>query len=859
MTAAARPTPGSTAEELRIDRVSLIQYSGLSIHARVLNPPLGFLLGIKGTRGGEEFEAWGEAAVPGRVTAQTWRALHETAAELEGSTISLGTWAKQPRQHARFSPWWTKHRFSNRNAYRFANLLIESLALEVLDQTGILASQGWAVDVDEVAAQRRHLIKLPTKPTEAHRQRLHGLLGPTDEESDETRAPIYRVECTGNVDADLALLAHMADTDTLPAQRPTLWLTFTNPLATATAEAYVDKLSALQVSTPLTGRVIVEDVLPGRRPAQLVRLQKRADAALSHSEATLSIAARRDINSAAALKKLLRSGHIDVIVLDPNEWGSFTALRDAATSTKEASANVQVWLNGSGFGCVLTRRREAQLFASTAQLDGYCLDDTADKWSTFQPGWDPEKAIAPRVGPQQRIDLLQLAPKIDKYLSLPAAGPSKQPQANDFSSDFMPGLPTGMAKQWHLEMSAMQAGLSTRRLGRHLFLIEQAGREPVGFTESQPSTTSMASRAIAREKGITRALLDHHDLPIAPGFLHPAGDPDGAEKRALEMGFPLVVKPEGGSQGMGITTGINNVEQLRRAFEAVENSRYAGADLIIERHVTGADYRIIATPDEALAVIRRDNARVWGDGRRTIEELILEANTLRRRNPNLCRRLIDPDQHLFDTLEKQGYTIDEIPAADVEVELSTLANLSQGGTSTEVFEETHPTILDLAVRATRSLGLPFAGVDLLIPDHRVSVHDQSLTITEMNHNAAVLLRYPMYGPPRDVCEALVRQAGKRAGMDMTPRQETLNITVTITGHLADTGYGTWFAKAARALALNGSVREAGDTVSAHLHGEAMRVTGMLCLAHKGSKRSLPVEIHTQPTPSAPPRGFTIDR
>ena len=833
---------------LHIDRLTLIQYSGLSIHARVINPPLGFLVRLTGWIGDTKMEAFGEVAVPGKVTLQTWQALQEALRSMQGTSIALADWQSQPRGFSQFTPWWTKYRFSNRNEHRFSNLVLESLVLEVLRQTGRLESLGWQENHQRDDPQRRHVVKLPAKASEAHRQQLHGSLG-------NDLAPIYRLECSGIADRDTEWIAHMADTSVPVADRPMLWLTFAKQLSPAGAEQYLTALADLLKRQDIAPRVIVEDPIPGRQPSHLIRLQKLVDS-LQTPHSQLSIASRRDINNPAALKKLLKSGNIGALVLDPNEWGSFEAIRLAAKQIKKTNSSVEVWLNGSGYGSVLTRSHETQLFASSPEIDQFCLDSTADIWPLFAP--EEAETPAPRKHAASHIDLLQVAPKINDYVSIPPVPSTDRLAANDFSEDFMPGLPTGMAKQWHLEMAAMQAGLPTRRLGRHLFVIEADGHEPIGFTESQPSDTAVSGRDIAREKGATRDLFDHYELPIAPGFRHPAGDVAGAEKRALEMGFPLVVKPEGGSQGMGITSNIRSVEELRRAFDAVELSRYAGADLIVERHVAGDDYRVIATPDEVLAIIRRDIARVWGDGIRSIDELILEANTLRRRNPNLCRRLIDPDDHLFSTLTGQGYTVDSVPEAGAEVKLSTVANLSQGGTSTEVLDDTHPSILELAKRATRHLDLPFAGVDLLIEDHTQPVAEQSLTITEMNHNAAVLLRYPMYGPPRDVCDTLVRQAAERAGIPVTPAHDQLNITMTVTGHLAESGYAAWVKKTATTLGLNGTVRDVDDdTVEAHLSGPAMRVTGMLCLAHKGSKKSLPLEISTQPAEHIASRGFAL--
>jgi D-alanine-D-alanine ligase-like ATP-grasp enzyme len=158
-----------------------------------------------------------------------------------------------------------------------------------------------------------------------------------------------------------------------------------------------------------------------------------------------------------------------------------------------------------------------------------------------------------------------------------------------------------------------------------------------------------------------------------------------------------------------------------------------------------------------LSVVRREPASIVGDGRHTVEELVIAANVVRRGNPSLGRLPIPLDGRADGPLHGQGLTRTSIPPAGQRVRLRTVANLSQGGESHEVMDTTHHSVLALAVTAVRAVpGLPYAGLDILMEDHRLPVDAQQVTIIEVNSVPMLTMHhYPMFGPPRPVAAELV--------------------------------------------------------------------------------------------------------
>ena len=101
----------------------------------------------------------------------------------------------------------------------------------------------------------------------------------------------------------------------------------------------------------------------------------------------------------------------------------------------------------------------------------------------------------------------------------------------------------------------------------------------------------------------------------------------GLEEAVEYVGFPLVIKPVNGNHGRGITTDINSMEEALIAFkEAKEISRL----VIVEKFITGDDYRLLVINNKLVAAARTP-AHVIGDGKSTIQELVDEVNKDERR------------------------------------------------------------------------------------------------------------------------------------------------------------------------------------------------------------------------------------
>ncbi|MBL8511996.1 MAG: cyanophycin synthetase, partial [Betaproteobacteria bacterium] len=105
---------------------------------------------------------------------------------------------------------------------------------------------------------------------------------------------------------------------------------------------------------------------------------------------------------------------------------------------------------------------------------------------------------------------------------------------------------------------------------------------------------------------------------------------------------------------------------------------------------------------------------------------------------------------------RQDLTPDAIPAAGQVGPLLSTANLSTGGTATDVTDIIHPDNRDMAVRAVTAIGLDVGGVDFLIPDISESYKTIGGGICEINAAPGFRMHVaPSEGTPRDAAGPVI--------------------------------------------------------------------------------------------------------
>ncbi|CAB3849470.1 MULTISPECIES: cyanophycin synthetase [Achromobacter] len=270
---------------------------------------------------------------------------------------------------------------------------------------------------------------------------------------------------------------------------------------------------------------------------------------------------------------------------------------------------------------------------------------------------------------------------------------------------------------------------------------------------AETDLTSAISESIAQDKDLTKMLLDAAGVPVPMG--RSVTTAEEAWEAAQELGGPVVVKPRDGSQGRGVAVNIETRERVIQAFEVAEE---ISSEVIVERYIPGHDFRLLVVGGALVAASRRDPPQVTGDGQQTIRQLVDQVNADPLRGDGHATSLtkIRFDDIALATLKKQGFDADSVPPSGTLIFLRNNANLSTGGSATDVTDEVHPEMAARAVSAARMIGLDICGVDVVAETVQYPLEEQHGGVVEVNAAPGLRMHLnPSFGKGRAVGEAII--------------------------------------------------------------------------------------------------------
>ena len=303
-----------------------------------------------------------------------------------------------------------------------------------------------------------------------------------------------------------------------------------------------------------------------------------------------------------------------------------------------------------------------------------------------------------------------------------------------------------------LVQAAEQRDIPWMRLNQQSLVQLGHGKYQQRIQATITGRTSHIAVELASDKEETNKILGTLGLPVPRQEL--VQTEEQARRAARRIGFPVVTKPYNGNHGRGISIRLQDEDEAAAGFRiAREISR-----VIVETFVTGDDHRLLVVNGELVAATRRTPGHVVGDGRSTVAELIEAVNLDPRRGVGHEKVLtrLELDAQATGMLEKLGYDASSVPAEGERVFLRSTANLSTGGTATDVTDIIHPDNRDMAVRAIQAIGLDVGGVDFLSDDIAESYKTHGGGICEVNAAPGFRMHVaPSEGTPRDVAGPVI--------------------------------------------------------------------------------------------------------
>ena len=301
--------------------------------------------------------------------------------------------------------------------------------------------------------------------------------------------------------------------------------------------------------------------------------------------------------------------------------------------------------------------------------------------------------------------------------------------------------------------AAVARGIPYRRLTQGSLVQFGWGSRQRRIQAAETDRSSAIAEAIAQDKELTKKLLDAAGVPVPVG--REVSDIEDAWHAMVEIAGPVVVKPKDGNQGKGVTVNISTREQLDAAYAAASA---ISEEVLVEKYIPGSDFRFLVVGNQLVAAARREPPLVIGDGVSTVQALVDQVNSDPRRGSGHATSLtkIRIDDIAVSCLAEQHLTLDSVPGKGARVILRNNANLSTGGTATDVTDDVHPDLAASAVAAAQMVGLDICGIDVVCDSVLLPLEEQGGGVVEANAAPGLRMHLqPSFGKGRPVGEAIV--------------------------------------------------------------------------------------------------------
>ncbi len=300
---------------------------------------------------------------------------------------------------------------------------------------------------------------------------------------------------------------------------------------------------------------------------------------------------------------------------------------------------------------------------------------------------------------------------------------------------------------------ARERGIPAIRLGNGSILQLGYGKNQKRIEATLTENSSCVSVDIACNKELTKSILQEYGIPVPEGrvFKNEQDTLEYCEK----IGYPVVVKPNFGSHGKGVSLNLKNPQEV---LEAYNIAREYGDAVLAEKYIKGSNFRVLVVGGKVAAVSHRISAHVKGDGSSSLRELIDKENSDPMRGEGHEKPLtkIKIDKVSEQYLERKGITLDYIPAIGEIVYLRENDNLSTGGIAVDVTDEINENSKKIIAQAAGIVGLDVAGVDISTVDITKPLSETGGAIIEINAAPGIRMHhYPYQGNPRNVAKAIV--------------------------------------------------------------------------------------------------------
>ncbi len=242
---------------------------------------------------------------------------------------------------------------------------------------------------------------------------------------------------------------------------------------------------------------------------------------------------------------------------------------------------------------------------------------------------------------------------------------------------------------------------------------------------------------LTEDKQLSYEFADLHGVTVPKTVC--LQDLSEAAESFLTQNKPIVVKPLNSFGSKGLSLNVTDQSGLEVAFEY---AKAVSDHVLLQQQVSGDEVRLTVVEGRVVSALLRQTARLVGDGRTTITELLARENQDRS---NLRTTYITYPR-LDEQLISDSYFNDQTVLADGEVEELNKSTLVRGGASLyEITHELHDDYKEIAERLAKALNPAFLVIDLMIDDYSQPRQSDNYAFIEFNTAPSLKMYYGVRG------------------------------------------------------------------------------------------------------------------
>lgn len=225
-----------------------------------------------------------------------------------------------------------------------------------------------------------------------------------------------------------------------------------------------------------------------------------------------------------------------------------------------------------------------------------------------------------------------------------------------------------------------------------------------------PDFASAISVPICRSKLMTEWIIKRDtSIPLPSTSLHESDESSAAFLAAHQR---IVVKPQDGAHGQGVSVNVTLEERMHSAIASAKEQSKTGT-VLLQEMITGEDLRVLVIDGKAIAAVYRRPPHVIGDGATTVRELIRIENESNsdRGEVGYTKRL--NKIYTDAAIRYLGNTIESVPAKGESVQVVGTANIGTGGEAEECFNGLPQALIQHAIDAASAARAFICGVDFI--------------------------------------------------------------------------------------------------------------------------------------------------